>query len=258
MRRAFFLALLTLAAACTGGPAAPPSMPRKPPSVTLLVNNLTLISGKPVVIGIGSASRGASIIVKHRDAHIDVYGLGRVPEPLPGQGCPLSVGRAHPKHCVRDIGTGVKETVEAATGTKAIAIVLRSGPAAVDVRIEYDEAHRKISLNLPELAPLPGASACKDNGCNPYIEMMPLRSGTLKATATFASGLGHLEVQQGRVIAKSFSATGVPYKIPADDTGESPLAVTSHLDTPAEYALAFVNRDPSNPVTGLVLEATWP
>lgn len=87
---------------------------------------------------------------------------------------------------------------------------------------------------------------------------MPLRAGTLTATARFDGGPGRLQIQQGRVIGKAFSGTGIPYRIPAEDPGSRALRVTSRLDAPGEYALAFMNENPSAPLTGIVIDVRWP
>lgn len=257
------LTLAVLATACSGGNAtpSPSNAAGKPPVVSLLVNNVELSKGRdaPLVIGVDVAGRGVSVIVKHAgNSIIDVFALSSVDEPLPDKGCPLPADGVPSRTCINTIGSGVRETVEAPVRARAIAILLRSAPETVNLRLDYDERSREVSVHLPTLAPVRGEKECEDNGCNPFLEMMPVRSGDLRASARFASGTGHLQLLQGTVIGRSARATGIPYRIPAEKIGTSPLEITSRLDSPAEYALAFLNRDPANPVSGIVLEARWP
>lgn len=242
----------------TGASPSPSPSASKPPVVSLLANGLSLRPGEPVVLAIDPAEPAAGVIVAHDPtARVDVHLLQDAADPLPGE-CPLEVGVRRNKTCIAAIGTGVRESLEQSGRAGGVAIVLRSGPGRIDVRVEYDEASRRVGLRLPRLSPPAGASVCKDNGCNPFLEIMPLRGGTLTATATFIGGPGRLQIQSGRVIAKSFTASGLPYRIPDEDIGASPLRVTTRLDAPAEYALAFMNEDRSDPITGIVIDATWP
>ncbi len=258
-----FLLLFALAA-CKGDPAAAPAQSpgtEKQPVVTLIVNNLTLQQGRDgaAIVGLDAAGGSASVIVVHSPkARIDLFLLAAPTDPIPARECALSPGARPVRSCVRDVGTGVRETLDRPGRAGAMAIVLRSGSGRVDLRFEYDEGSRAVSLRLPSLAPLPGASACKDNGCNPYLEMMPVRAGAFTATATFEGRPARLQLQAGRVIAKSFTATGLPYRIPAEQRGASSLSIATRLDAPAEYALAFMNENPSQAISAIVLEARWP
>lgn len=247
--------LLLLAACSRERDAKSPS--GKPPDVTLQLQNLTLSTTSPIVVGIDNATPATSIIVTHDPyAHVDVYILESPDTPVPAAGCPVKTTR---RDCIRDIGTGVREQLEASSGAgRAVVIALRDGNAAATVRLDYSERSRRIDLRIPSIAPPPSAAACKDNGCNPYLEMIPLRSGGLTAQATFTGGVGKLQVQAGRVIAKSFTATGIPYRIPAEKIGRSSIEITAHVDAQAEYALAISNEDPASPLTGIRLNATWP
>lgn len=256
------LALVLALSACTDGApstgTSPSPSPSKPPVVALLANGLDLRPGEPVVLAIDPAAPAAGVIVTHDPtSRIDVHLLQGAADPLPGE-CPLEVGVRRNKTCIAAIGTGVRESLEQTGRAGGVAVVLRSGPGRIDVRVEYDERSRRVGLRLPRLAPPAGASVCKDNGCNPFLEVMPLRGGTLTATAIFTGGPGRLQIQSGRVIAKSFTASGLPYRIPDEDVGASPLRVTTRLDAPAEYALAFMSEDRSDAITGIVIDATWP
>lgn len=255
---ALALAACTDAMPTTGGSPSPSPSPSKPPVVSLQAYGLDLFPGRPVILTIDPASPAAGVIVTHDPtSRVDVHLLANAADPLPAE-CPLEVGIRRNKTCIAAIGTGVRESLERSGPAGGVAIVLRSGPGRIDVRVEYDEGSRRVGLRLPRLAPPPGASVCKDNGCNPFLEVMPLRGGTLTATATFTGGPGRLQIQSGRVIAKSFTASGLPYRIPDEDLGASPLRVTTRLDAPAEYALAFMSEDRSDAITDIVIDATWP
>lgn len=261
MRAASALIALSLSlAACSGGEAPAPQAtgsPAKPPTLTLQVFGLQLSKDSPVVLAIDPAAPATGVIVNHDPtSRVDVFLLNRATD-TPGE-CPLEVGQRTNRDCVAAIGTGVRETLEQSGSAGGVAVVLRSGPGRLDVRLDYDEGSRRVGLRLPSLAPPAGASVCKDNGCNPFIEVTPLRAGSMTATATFTGGPGRLQVQSGRVIAKAFTASGQPYRIPAEDFGDAPLSVETRFDVPAEYALAIMNEDRGDPLTGIVLDATWP
>lgn len=257
MRSIRCVAVLALAlAACSSD--APPAGGGKPPAVTLLAHGLALVRDRPVVLAVDAATPSATVVVAIDPAtRVDVYLLASAADALPAAECPLDPSRRD-RSCVAAIGAGVRETLQRPGRAGAVAVVLRAGPERADVRVEYDAAGRAVGLRLPRLDPPPGASVCKDNGCNPFLEMMPQRAGSFEATASFSGGPARLQIQSGRVIAKSFTATGVPYRIPAEDAGASPLSASTRFDAPAEYALAFLNENPSLPATDIVIEARWP
>ncbi|GAC1414766.1 MAG: hypothetical protein NVSMB57_10330 [Actinomycetota bacterium] len=267
MRRALLIMMLLLLAACSGGSTSaskdqsgrgPKGKKNKPPDVTLLAQNLTLPLGEPVVIGIDNAVASTSVIVTHDpDAHIDIYLLPSADARLTAA---CQVKQIERRDCVRDIGTGVRESLEArgTSAGSAVAILLRKGPPVVDVRLIYSERSRRLDVRIPRFAPYGGAAACADNACNPFFEMMPLRSGKLSARATFAGTAGRLQVQAGRVIGRSATATGIPYTISAERLGKAPLNVEAHVDASSEVALSLSNDDPAHPLTRVALFARWP
>ena len=110
---------------------------------------------------------------------------------------------------------------------------------------------------MPVIPRPAGASACKDNGCNPFLEVLPVHGGAFTATAAWSGGTGLLEVLEGRVLARSFSSTGIPYRIAGDAGGPSPLTVTATLSSPSEFALALRNTSAGD-LTDIEIEATWP
>ncbi|HVL88748.1 MAG TPA: hypothetical protein VM841_00790 [Actinomycetota bacterium] len=261
MRGASALVALTLSlAACSGGETPAPEAtgsPARPPTVTMQVFGLDLAKDEAAVLVIDPAIPAAGVIVSHDPAaRVDVFLLKSATD-APGE-CPIEVGPRTNRTCVASIGTGVRESLEQRGEAGGVAVVLRDGPGRMDVRLDYDERSRRVGLRLPRLAPPAGASVCKDNGCNPFIEVTPLRSGPMTATAAFSGGPGRLQVQSGRVIAKAFTASGQPYRIPDEDLGDAPLKVSTRFDVPAEYALALINENRGAALNDIVIDATWP
>jgi hypothetical protein len=217
----------------------------------LLAQNVPLSPGADAALRIGFDPFTASVkvIVNHPvGTRVDVCPLGTPVEPVPA-------GTA----CLTDIGTGVRETLDRAGGLGALAIVLRGGGSATaDVRLEFDERGRSVSVRIPLLAPYPGEAACKDNACNPFFEIMPVRAGSFRARATWRGGPASLELLSGRVLARAFTATGSPYRVPAERLGSSPLEIRASLSAPAEYALAFSSKDRTAELTDVLIDATWP
>jgi hypothetical protein len=152
---------------------------------------------------------------------------------------------------------GVREALIGAPALGGLAIVsTESRVAAVNVVLEYSEGSRAVSVRMPVIRRGPGASVCKDNGCNPFFEILPPRAGVFRASATWSGGEARLVLLSGRVRARSFSATGLPYLEPASADGPPPLRIRSRLSAPAEYALALTPVD--GDLTAVVVEAAWP
>jgi hypothetical protein len=128
------------------------------------------------------------------------------------------------------------------------------------VRLEYDDGGHQVSAQIPFLPAPESAQACKDNGCNPFFEVTPLRSGTFTATATWKGPAGTLEILQGSVLGRSQTATGIPYREAARANGPPPLSIASGLSSQAEYAVVITQPiGPSAaPLTDVFLSASWP
>lgn len=242
--------LLTLAlAACTGaGPAKQSGVP----TVKLLAQNLSLFPGNDQAIRIGfdSGSSSANIIV---DLTPDTAALAVCPLTALGADLPLVT-------TCKDVGSGVREPITS-TGLAAVALVLSGVPSArANVRLEYDDGGHQMSAQIPFLPAPESAEACKDNACNPFFELTPLRNGTFTATATWKGPAGTLEILQGSVLARSQTATGIPYREAARMDGRPPLSITSRLTSQAEYALAITQpTGPSAaPLTDVFISASWP
>jgi hypothetical protein len=126
-------------------------------------------------------------------------------------------------------------------GLGAIALVREGDPITIDLVLDYEDGGRSFQIRMPSLPVPPGAAACKDNACNPFFELDPLHGGRFTATASWAAGNGKLELLEGRVKARAFSSTGIPYRVAATRTGQPPLTVGAQLNAPGEYALTLVN-----------------
>lgn len=117
-----------------------------------------------------------------------------------------------------------------------------------ELRISYRAENHAVSLRLPSILPRPGLSACKDNGCNPFIELTPYHVGPFSATATWSgTGNGVLMMQEGGLVAHHASLYGIPYRTVAIDeasgTKNSPrLQIAGRLND-AEAGIVVVNTD---------------
>lgn len=238
-------------AACTGGTQPTTSAsPQVAPEVTLLGQNVTLLpgEGRAVRIGFEAAGPTADVIVRAR------------PDAVPVLACPLqSVDSALPQEqeC-ETLASGVRQTVSG-SGMRAVGFVPQgTGAVNADITLIYAEAGRRVSLRLPLIAAPPGASACKDNGCNPFFEVRPARAGSFRAESSWTGGAGTLVLLQGRVLGRSFTATGVPYREAARADGSSPLTIRARA-ADAEYALVFRHADANrSDVADIRIEADWP
>ncbi len=155
-----------------------------------------------------------------------------------------------------DVPDGVRTSITL-TDLGGIALIREGGPLALEIRLEFEEDDRSVALHLPVIERPAGAAACKDNACNPVFELVPLRAGRFTATARWSGGEARLEMLEGRVLARSFSSTGIPYRIAGGTSGTSPLSFTATLSAPSEYALALANTSTGD-MRGIVLEAVWP
>jgi hypothetical protein len=59
------------------------------------------------------------------------------------------------------------------------------------------------------------------------------------------------------VLARSFSSTGIPYRVAGQKTGPPPLSVTATVTSPGEYALALINVSTGD-LTAIEIRARWP
>ena len=225
----------------------------QPPSIVLLVQNVMLQpdATRAVRIGFAPADPTVRLIANFADigAVVGACALANVTDPVPA-------GRDQPG-CLNDLGAGVRESLAPGDRLGAVALWVRSGPAlAVRIQLEYSERTRDIDVRIPVLTAPVSPSACTDNACNPFIEMTPVRGGEFRARASWTNGTARLALLEGRILARSFTATGIPYGIPAQETGPSPVSIVTRLSAPAEYALVF-DRNVAD-ATAIDLTAHWP
>lgn len=256
MRRLVLVALALTVAVATGAcrddffDPTPGASGADEQRVELVARNVQLVDGEAnaIRIGFGAADPAAHVRVERSDDS------GRIVAcPLPSVDAPLPADRTG---CLPDLPNGVRESVTAA-GIGGIALIREGTALTVEIRVGYQEHDRRTSIRLPVIARPAGASVCKDNGCNPIFELLPPRGGRFTATVRWSSGAGRAEVQEGRVLARSFSSTGIPYRIAGQAAGTSPLTVTATLSSPTEYALAILNAG-AVAMTAIAIEASWP
>lgn len=254
------VAIALALAACTDPSPAPRAAPTgtpTPPLVTLIAENVLLPTGPENAVRIGFDSFDPSARVIVRDSPASATGASTQAPSVAL--CPL----AHPADPLPPMAEcalanpGVREELTGSPALGGLAIVSREDRlAAVTVVLEYSEGSRAVSVRMPVIRRGLGASVCKDNACNPFFEVLPSRGGEFRASATWSGGEGRLVLLSGRVRARSFSATGVPYGEPASADGRPPLRIRTRLSSPAEYALALTAID--GDLAAVTVEASWP
>lgn len=228
-----------LLAACGPGASSPSG---EPEPITLIARGLELGPNEPILVGLDATRIEVIATAEPASARIAVCRVATPKAPLP----PLT-------SCVRDLARGVRTPI---AGEGLLAFVLQApGYAVLELRIDALDEQRSVELILPAVAGVPATSACQDNACNPFIELLPVEDGVFHATATFAGGEGVFVLEQGRILARSQTGTGVPYRSVARDEGPSPLEIASTLTAQAEYALAI---RPGSRMTDVRIAANWP
>ncbi|HEX9774344.1 MAG TPA: hypothetical protein VGB83_02015 [Actinomycetota bacterium] len=242
MPRALAIAIL-LAAGCTG--------PQPTQATTLVGENLVLAPGPAgaVRIGLDAANGSAEVRIEAgTGALITVCPLTSIDEPLAGL------------DACRSVASGVREGV-GRSGMTAIAFYVSEREATVSLRVEYAEGSGAIEAHIPQIGPPAGTGACDDNACNPFFELTPTPAGDLGVAAEWTGGEATAVVLQGSVLARSLTATGVPYREAGRADGSSPLSVSASLTEGAEYAVAFRHRHAlpsSGALRDVVLTMRWP
>ncbi len=249
MKKAAALLVIVAFAACTGGANSKQS---GVPTVKLLAENLQLFSGveQAVRIGFQTATGSTDIIA---DLKPDTAALAV---------CPLTSLSADlpPLATCKDVGSGVRETVTSG-GIAAVALVVSGvSSARANVQLEYDDGGHDLSVEIPFLAAPDTSNACKDNGCNPFFELTPVRNGVFSATAAWGGPEGTLDILQGSVLGRSLTATGIPYREAARAEGTSPLSIKATLSSQGEYALVITQPagPAAAPLQNVVLNGSWP
>jgi hypothetical protein len=169
--------------------------------------------------------------------------------------CPLQAAgdTLPPVASCKPVGSGVRETVSS-PGLGALGIVLSGAPSVrANVRLEFDDRDRTITAILPFLGE--PAGQCADNGCNPFFEVRAIKNGLFRARATWTGASATLVMLQGSVVARSQTATGIPYRKAAVQTGTTSASIRTELTAPGEYALAIVQ---TGTLHNVQIDASWP
>lgn len=254
MRRLALVGLALAATACTGDREAAsrptPTPTGRPPALEVLAQNVRIPPAKILRIGFRPAEPTARLIVSFPDTGqiVAACGLATIDDPVP-QAFPT-------RGCIEELPSGVREEI-IRPDLAAVAIWLRSG-ATVDanIRLEFAEAGRDLVLRLPLISAAPSPARCRDNECNPFFEVRPVRHGRFTATARWTGSSARFTLLQGTVLAKSFTATGVPYTRAAERSGAPPLSLDTQLTAPAEYALVLDRN--AGALGDIEITARWP
>jgi len=250
-RIAIGLALLAALTACREGffDPTPRGTGAPQPDVELTGKNVRMLPGAEAAVRVSFRPKDASARVRIERSssagRVIACPLRAIDDPLPAE-----------SSCLPDMPGGVRENLTLA-GLGAVALIREGDPITIDLRLDYAEGGRMFRLRVPVIAVAPGASVCKDNACNPFFEVAPARGGAFTATARWKIGNARLELLAGRVLGRSFSSTGIPYRIAATQTGTPPLTVAATMTAPGEYALALSNTGVVD-LTAIEIDAAWP
>ena len=256
MRSRLIVLMLLALAACTNGgstkPTASASGTPRPPSLVVVARNIQIGRGIDHAVRFGFAPDDptARVIVTYPDngSIVAACGLGAIDQKIAGLSEPT---------CFSELPSGVRHEMALLSGLKGAAFWVRTGePVRADVRIEFAEGTRAISIRLPSAPAIPDVDACKDNGCNAVIEIAPVKAGRFTATASWSGGSARLALLEGTVLAKSFTATGIPYRIDAEQESPVSASIEAELSAPAEYALVLDKNGAD--LTDVQIQTDWP
>jgi hypothetical protein len=247
---AVMLALVAATTACSEDFFDPtPGRDATPPAVQLIGQHIQMVAGEENAVRVSFKPKDVSVRVRISRSSVE----GRV------VACPLrTIDDALPplSQCIADLPDGVRETLTTAQ-LGAVALVREGAAITIDLLLEYEAGGRAFSIRIPAIDRPASASACKDNACNPFFEVTPVRNGRFTATVGWVGGAAHVELLEGRVLARAFSSTGSPYRVAAKNEGASPLSVTAQLNAPGEYAFAITNPSGSA-LSAIRIDAIWP
>ncbi|MHB8512220.1 MAG: hypothetical protein ACYDCC_08550 [Actinomycetota bacterium] len=273
MKRALVLLALAFAStACTKAspPSASPSAPESivtsavSSSGTKLptsVNTVTALAFGVSLDAAGEPGNGSlKMIVDSSDAYlvVTITGLTNKNTKL----CPIATLQSHDAACkIPQDNRPIR--IPHGRKFKGLHVLQTKGAALLDVRVSYHPKDRKITMLLPNVNPQPGASVCKDNGCNPIFELTLRRAGTFTAVATWQGiASGTLDMETGLIAEKSYSTSGAPYHVVAKSSGNSSvhagrLSIKGYLDATTEAAVALRN-DGARPLLSPIITISWP
>lgn len=258
----------TVGASTTTAPSAAP--------VTLHAYNVELVydcdtcENPGLRVGVDSTDTTIGVAVTGW-TDTDLFALYACPVPDLGADSPAGP----PEDDCTELTPGAETAIAHPAGNDGIEITLapsRSFTDAADppdtVTIEqaavtYAATTNRSMIQLPLVSAPVGASACKDNACNPYFEMTPFTLGSIDARASWGAGtpapstLGRLQILVGEVSAHRMSETGIAYGVPATSDGPSPRYVVGRVPA-SEAAVALQDLDPTRPLQEIELTITWP
>lgn len=243
MRRLWLLSFLLVLAGCAG-PTAPSGAPE---TAIFHARGLLLGPGEEIRLGVEAGTRGIDLRPAFAPSQARFFAcpLADIEAPTP----PIA-------ECTRDISQGVRTPLKGA----AHALRLESdAPIRLDLVVEYYGGGR-VEIRYPRVPPAPSVEACRDHGCDVFFERLPVRDGRLTVTASYEGPSGRVLIEQGRVLARSATATGVPYRIAGETEGESPRSLSVGVSENAEYAVAVHQRPGPNArgLRNLRVVMEWP
>lgn len=234
--RARPLLLLVLALTACAGPAAPEG------ASTLHARNLLTAPGAPIEIGFHAGGSGVQLR----------------PEFTPQDAQLRICGDAIAEGCLEHVAWGVRVPIRG-SGIETLTFET-DRLATLSFTAEFFPLGPSIEARLPRVPAAPSEEACRDNACRAVFELLPIRTGTLEAEAMFEGEQGELAILSGRILARSETATGVPYRVADAATGAGPLSVAAQLDAGSEFAVVVGQRAGSGAggMTGIELTMRWP
>lgn len=242
--------------------ASPSSSPEEPlRSVTLHAYNVSLPNSE------GGADQGLRVLVDSPDEHLNVRLHGGIPAGNQTVWvCPVKdLDSAFSPDSCEMPANNQKVQIPHGGGYEGVEVVLvgvgpggKNETTVEEIEVGYHAASGTMQVRTPPIAVPPGASACKDNGCNPFFEVTPQQTGRLIATAQLAGiADGQLSIESGDIVAHSYAATGVPYEQIAAMEGGSKLKASGKIYATEEAALSLRNFGAKilKPAT---LDISWP
>ena len=241
------LALVLGACKSGGSPGATTSSTAPSTTTRVLAQNLALFEGEEQAVRLGFEPLAAStdVIVEFSP---DTAQVALCPLVDPADTLP-------PVATCKSVGSGVRESISA-PNLGALGIVLTgTASARANVLLEFDPRAREVTAIIPFVAAPAGASVCADNQCKPFFEIRPVKNGPFTATASWTGSPATLVMLQGSVLGRSLTATGIPYRKAAVQTGAASAEIRAQLTSPGEYALALTQ---SGALRNVRIDASWP
>ena len=237
-RRLAVCSLALALTACTGG------VEDRGPS-TFHARGLLLAPGETITVTFNAGSTGIELRPEFtpNDAQLRICR-------------PSADGRG--EGCLESVAWGVRTPIR---GGNVEAITLDADRAiTLGFTAEFFPLGPEIVVELPRAPAAPSQTECIENACRALFELTPVKTGTLTATGEFEGSSGELAVLSGRILARSETATGVPYRVADIDAGAGPLEVRAQLDAGAEFAVVVgqVTGTGAGAIRNVELRMRWP